>query len=87
MLDPQLMRTIFLGELSLSVLLLRKTWRSWNKHVDLITSKAQKMLNLPYCACKEITDIRTKNYFTQLGFDRAFKNTLACYGLKEILLA
>ena len=33
---------------------------SWNKHVDVITSKAQKMLNLLYRRCKEITDIRTK---------------------------
>ena len=33
---------------------------SRNKHVDVITSKAQKMLDLLYRTCKEITDVRTK---------------------------
>ena len=33
---------------------------SWNKLVDFISSKAQKMLNLLYRTCKEITDVRTK---------------------------
>ena len=38
----QLIGIISLGELILTVLLLRKTCcGSWNKHVDLITSKAQ----------------------------------------------
>ena len=32
----QLIGIISLGELSKTVLLLRKTWGSWNKHVDLI---------------------------------------------------
>ena len=33
---------------------------SWNNHVDLISSKAQRMLNLLYRTCKDITDISTK---------------------------
>ena len=33
---------------------------SWNNHVDVISSKAQKMLNVLYRACKDINDIRTK---------------------------
>ena len=33
---------------------------SWNNHVDLISSKAQRMLNLLYRTCRDITDISTK---------------------------
>ena len=33
---------------------------SWNKHGDVISSKAQKMLNVLYRTCKDITDISTK---------------------------
>lgn len=33
---------------------------SWNRHVDFIISKAQKMLNLLYRTFKELTDVRTK---------------------------
>ena len=33
---------------------------SWNKHVDFIISKSQKMLDLLYRTCKETTDVRTK---------------------------
>ena len=33
---------------------------SWNNHVDVISSKAQKMLNVLYRTCKDINDIRTK---------------------------
>ena len=32
----------------------------WNNHVDPISSKAQKMLNVLYRTCKDINDIRTK---------------------------
>ena len=33
---------------------------SWNNHVDLISSKAQRMLNLLYRTSRDITDIGTK---------------------------
>ena len=33
---------------------------SWNNHVDVISSKAQKMLNVLHRTCKDINDIRTK---------------------------
>ena len=33
---------------------------SWIDHVDLISSKAQRMLNLLYRTCRDITDISTK---------------------------
>jgi len=33
---------------------------SWNHHVEIITSRAQKMLNLLHRTCKDMTDIRTK---------------------------
>ena len=32
---------------------------SWNNYVDLISSKAQRMLNLLYRTCRDITDIST----------------------------
>ena len=33
---------------------------SWNNHVDVISPKAQKMLNVLYGTCKDINDISTK---------------------------
>ena len=33
---------------------------SWNNHVDLISSKAQRMLNVLYRTCRDINDISTK---------------------------
>ena len=33
---------------------------SWNNHVDVISSKAQKMFNVLYQTCKDITDISSK---------------------------
>ena len=33
---------------------------SWNNHVDVISSKVQKMLNVLRRTCKDINDIRTK---------------------------
>ena len=33
---------------------------SWNNHVDLIYSKAQRMLNVLYRICRNINDISTK---------------------------
>lgn len=33
---------------------------SWNNQVNVISSKAQKMLNVLYRTCKDINDIRTK---------------------------
>ena len=33
---------------------------SWNNHVDLISSKVQRVLNLLYRTCKDIIDISTK---------------------------
>lgn len=33
---------------------------SWNNHVDVISSTAQKMLNVLYRTCKDINDISTK---------------------------
>ena len=33
---------------------------SWNNHVDIIPSKAQRMLTLLYRTCRDITDISTK---------------------------
>ena len=33
---------------------------SWNSHVDVISSTAQKMLNVLYRTCKDINDISTK---------------------------
>ena len=32
----------------------------WNNHVDVISSKAQKMLNVLYRTCKDINDISTQ---------------------------
>ena len=33
---------------------------SWNNHIDVISLKAQKMLNILNRTCKDINDIRTK---------------------------
>ena len=33
---------------------------SWNNHVDLISSKAQGVLNVLYRTCRDINDISTK---------------------------
>ena len=33
---------------------------SWNNHVDVISSKAHKVLNVLYRTCKDINDINTK---------------------------
>ena len=33
---------------------------SWNDHVDLISLKAQRMLNVLYRTCRDINDISTK---------------------------
>ena len=33
---------------------------SWNNHVDVISSKAQKMLNVLYRTCRDINNINTK---------------------------
>ena len=33
---------------------------SWNNHVDLISSKAQRILNVLYRTCRDINDISTK---------------------------
>ena len=33
---------------------------SWNDHVDLISSKAQRKLNVLYRTCRDINDISTK---------------------------
>ena len=33
---------------------------SWNNHVDVISSKAQKMLKVLYRTCKDFNDIRAK---------------------------
>ena len=33
---------------------------SWNNHLDLISSKAQRMLNVLYRTCRDIDDISTK---------------------------
>ena len=33
---------------------------SWNNHVDVISSKAQKMLNVLYRTCRDINDINTE---------------------------
>ena len=38
---------------------------SWNNHVDLISSKAQRMLNVLYRTCRDINDISTKKLLYQ----------------------
>ena len=53
---------------------------SWNNHVDLISTKAQRMLNVLYQTCRDINDISTKKLLFLLGFIRAL-NMLAWYGL------
>ena len=46
---------------------------SWNNHVDLISSKAQRMLNVLYRTYRDIlNDISTKKLPILLGFVRAF---------------
>ena len=46
---------------------------SWNNHVDLISSKAQRMLNVLYRTYRDIlNDISTKRLPILLGFVRAF---------------
>ena len=47
----------------------------WNNHVDVISSKAQQMLNVLYRTCKDINDIyyyliEQRNCFILLGFTR-----------------
>ena len=53
---------------------------SWNNHVDLISTKAQRMLNVLYQTCNDINDISTKKLLFLLGFICAL-NMLAWYGL------
>ena len=53
---------------------------SWNNHVDLISTKAQRMLNVLYQTCRDINDISTKKLLFLLGFIRTL-NMLAWYGL------
>ena len=53
---------------------------SWNNHVDLISTKAQRMLNVLYQTCRDINDISTKKLLFLLRFIRAL-NMLAWYGL------
>ena len=38
---------------------------SWNNHVDLISSKAQRMLNVLYRTCRDINDISTRKLLYQ----------------------
>jgi len=35
---------------------------SWNHHVEIISSRAEKMPNLLHRTCKDMTDIRTKKF-------------------------
>ena len=51
----------------------------WNNHVDPISSKAQKMLNVLYRTCKDINDIRTKKLL-YIAWVRPALNMLAWYG-------
>ena len=53
---------------------------SWNDHVDLISTKAQRKLNVLYQTCRDINDISTKKLLFLLGFISAL-NMLAWYGL------
>ena len=53
---------------------------SWNNHVDPISSKAQRKLNVLYRTCLDINDISTKKLlYILLGFVPAL-NMLAWYG-------
>ena len=52
---------------------------TWNNHVNVISSKAQKMLNVLYQTCKDINDIRTKKLLYIAWVARAL-NMLAWYG-------
>ena len=69
-----LQERVFLGETKLEhdpieqdVGILISHYLSWNHHIDVISSKAQRILNLLYRTCKYTTDIRMKSYYTLLG--------------------
>ena len=44
---------------------------SWNNHVDLISSKAQRMLNLLYRTCRDITDIMSTKKLLYIAWVRS----------------
>ena len=67
MLCMYLQERVFLGETKLEhdpieqdVGILISHYLSWNHHIDVISSKAQRILNLLYRTCKYTTDIRMK---------------------------
>ena len=60
-------RDYFLGGVKLERLHVEKDFGvlvssdlSWNSHIDHITFKAQRMLNLLNRTCRDLTDIKTK---------------------------
>ena len=67
MLCMYLQERVLLGETKLEhdpieqdVGILISHYLSWNHHIDVISSKAQRILNLLYRTCKYTTDIRMK---------------------------
>jgi len=63
-------RDYFLGGTKLERVAVEKDLGIWishdlsrNYHVEIITSRAQKMFNLLHRTCKDMTDIRTKKLF------------------------
>ena len=79
-------REYFLGETKLEHVPIEKDLQgilishdlSWNPHVDINSTRAQRILNLLYKSCKETTDIRTKKlpYITNGCYDPTPKETL-----------
>ena len=51
---------------------------SWNTHVEYVTAKAKKMLNVLHHSCKDISDLSINNYFTSLGRDPALNKLVWC---------
>ena len=73
-------RDYCLGGIKLNCVDVEKDLRVLVSHVDLISTKAQRKLNVLYQTCRDINDISTKKLLFLLGFISAL-NMLAWYGL------
>ena len=73
-------RDYCLGGIKLNCVDVEKDLGVLVSHVDLISTKAQRKLNVLYQTCRDINDISTKKLLFYLGFISAL-NMLAWYGL------
>ena len=73
-------RDYCLGGIKLNCVDVEKDLGVLVSHVDLISTKAQRKLNVLYQTCRDINDISTKKLLFLLGFISAL-NMLAWYGL------